>query len=157
METFVQQGSVSIPSLESVNNDDEVKRVDLNKAMFNSKRCSESPNTRYKRCLSMEEVITKEEQQGERILTLFPLLEKLELYRVPKLAHFFLTECALEIPCLEEVRIHDCPEMKTFIKQETSVSTPCLKSVNNDYRVKVGDLNIWTQQRFNSKEPLYPK
>ncbi|WMV30013.1 hypothetical protein MTR67_023398 [Solanum verrucosum] len=210
METFVQQGYVSIPSLESVKNDDEVKRVDLNKAMFNSKiscpnleklyingansitaLCSDQlPNAYFSKlevlyiwncgklrnlmspsvargvlnlrilairdCLSMEEVITKEEQQGERILTLFPLLEKLELYRAPKLAHFFLTECALEIPCLEEVRIHDCPEMKTFIKQETSVSTPCLKSVNNDYRVKVGGLNIWTQQRFNSKVCLVP-
>uniref|UniRef100_M0ZTK8 Disease resistance protein; Calcium-binding EF-hand; AAA ATPase n=1 Tax=Solanum tuberosum TaxID=4113 RepID=M0ZTK8_SOLTU len=121
----------------------KIEKLDVS---ISGQRCSESPNTRYKRCLSMEEVITKEEQQGERILTLFPLLEKLELYRVPKLAHFFLTECALEIPCLEEVRIHDCPEMKTLIKQETSVSTPCLKSVNNDYRVKVGDLNIWTQQ-----------
>ncbi|TMX02901.1 hypothetical protein EJD97_019341 [Solanum chilense] len=37
IKTFVQQGSVSTPSLESVNNDDEVKVDDLNKAMFNSK------------------------------------------------------------------------------------------------------------------------
>ncbi|KAK6779025.1 hypothetical protein RDI58_025743 [Solanum bulbocastanum] len=38
MKTFVQQGiSVSTPSLESVNNDDEVKVDDLNKAMFDSK------------------------------------------------------------------------------------------------------------------------
>ncbi|PHT37080.1 hypothetical protein CQW23_24780 [Capsicum baccatum] len=37
MKTFVQQGSVSTPSLEIVNNDDEPKIVDLNNAMLNSK------------------------------------------------------------------------------------------------------------------------
>ncbi|XP_047253805.1 uncharacterized protein LOC124887915 [Capsicum annuum] len=37
MKTFIQQGTVSTLSFESVNNDDELKVVDLNKAMFNSK------------------------------------------------------------------------------------------------------------------------
>ncbi|PHU06020.1 hypothetical protein BC332_26842 [Capsicum chinense] len=36
MKTFVQQGSISTLSLKSVNNDDEVKVVDM---MFNSKVC----------------------------------------------------------------------------------------------------------------------
>ncbi|PHT37313.1 hypothetical protein CQW23_25013 [Capsicum baccatum] len=39
MKTFVQQGTASTPSLEIVNDDDELKVVDLNKAMFNSKVC----------------------------------------------------------------------------------------------------------------------
>uniref|UniRef100_M1AF86 Leucine-rich repeat n=1 Tax=Solanum tuberosum TaxID=4113 RepID=M1AF86_SOLTU len=40
MNMFVQHGIfMSIASLESVNNDDEVKAVDLNKVMFNSKVC----------------------------------------------------------------------------------------------------------------------
>ena len=39
IKTFVQQGSVSTPSLGSLNNDDEVKVVDLNKVMFNFKVC----------------------------------------------------------------------------------------------------------------------
>ncbi|KAF3619575.1 hypothetical protein FXO38_32840 [Capsicum annuum] len=39
MKTFIQQGTVSTLNLESVNNDDELKVVDLNKAMFNSKVC----------------------------------------------------------------------------------------------------------------------
>jgi len=40
MKTFVQQGVyVGTTSLKSVNSDDEVKVVDLNKAMFNSKVC----------------------------------------------------------------------------------------------------------------------
>ncbi|KAM3288779.1 hypothetical protein P3S67_022209 [Capsicum chacoense] len=37
MKAFIQQGSISTPSLESVNSVDELKVVDLNKAMFNSK------------------------------------------------------------------------------------------------------------------------
>lgn len=40
MKPLVQQGiSVSTPSLESVNSDDEKKVDDLNKAIFNSKVC----------------------------------------------------------------------------------------------------------------------
>ena len=88
---------------------------------------------RIQNCDSMEEVITK----GEGIMTLFPLLEKLELYTVPKLGHFFQTECTLEIPILKEVHIHDCPEMMTSVQQGISVSTPSLESVNNDDEVKV--------------------
>ncbi|XP_049399880.1 probable disease resistance protein At4g27220 [Solanum stenotomum] len=105
------------------------------------------------RCPSMEEVITEEKQQGQETKPLFPLLEKLKLYSLPKLRHFFLTRCALEFPCLIEVRIDECPKMNTFIQQGISVSTPSLKSVNFDYKeVKVDDLNKLTQQRFTSKE-----
>ncbi|WMV38705.1 hypothetical protein MTR67_032090 [Solanum verrucosum] len=207
MKPLVQQGiSVSTPSLKSVNNDDEVKVDDLNKAMFNYKvscpnleylyiydansisaLCSHQLPTAYfskletlhimncgklrnlmspsvargllnlrkldiTDCDSMEEVITKEEQKGEGIMTLFPLLKHLTLQRLPKLGHFFLTECTLEIPILRYVLIDYCPEMKTFVQQGISVSTPSLESVNNDDEVKVDDLNKWTQQRFNSKE-----
>ncbi|XP_015161430.1 ribosomal RNA processing protein 1 homolog A-like [Solanum tuberosum] len=42
--------------------------------------------------------------------------------------------------------------MKTFVQQEVSVSTPSLELLNNGYMVKVDDMNIWTQQRFNPKE-----
>ncbi|KAK4713926.1 hypothetical protein R3W88_019833 [Solanum pinnatisectum] len=204
METFVQQGiSVSTPSLESVNNDDEVKVVDLNKAMFNSKVCCPSleelliwgPNSisslysaisncllnKLERlevkscgklrnlmspsvargalnlrilnigaCESMKEVIT-EEEQGEDIITnepFFPQLEKLELFRLPKLGHFFLTEHALKFPFLKKVLICLCPEMKPLVQQGISVSTPSLESVNNDDEVKVDDLN---KAMFNYK------
>ncbi|KAH0653282.1 hypothetical protein KY289_030960 [Solanum tuberosum] len=196
MKLFVQHGiSVSTPSFESLNNDDEVKVDDLNKAMFNSKvscpnleylyiydansisaLCSHQLPTAYfskletlyilncgklrnlmspsvargarnlrildiKDCDSMEEMITKEEQKGEGIMTLFPLLKHLTLQRLPKLVHFFLKECTLEIPILRYVLIDDCPEMKTFVKQGIFVSTPSLASVNNDDEVKVDDLN----------------
>ncbi|XP_015165888.1 probable disease resistance protein At1g61310 [Solanum tuberosum] len=71
-------------------------------------------------CESMEEVITKEEQEGAGIMTLFPLLEQLHLIRLPKLGHFFLTNHALEFPYLRNVEIDDCPEMKTFVQQGIS-------------------------------------
>uniref|UniRef100_M1BEY4 Disease resistance protein; Calcium-binding EF-hand; AAA ATPase n=1 Tax=Solanum tuberosum TaxID=4113 RepID=M1BEY4_SOLTU len=208
MMTFVQQGSLSTPCLKRVNNDNEVKVDDLNRAMFNSKvschsledltihwansitvLCSYQLPTAYfsklvilavrncgklrnlmspsvargvlnlrilniAGCQSMEEVITLEEQQGKTIMTnepVFPRLEELQLGRLPKLRHFFLTEHALKFPFLREVKIDDCPEMKTFVQQEISVSTPILKWVNRDDEVKVDDLNKWTQQKFNSK------
>ncbi|KAM3288738.1 disease resistance protein SUMM2-like isoform X2 [Capsicum chacoense] len=106
-------------------------------------------------CQSMEEVITKEEQQGDEIMCndpLFPRLEKLKLENLPKLGHFILTKQALEFPFLREVEIHKCPEMKTFV-QQGSASTKSLKKVNNDDKVKVDDLNEWIHQRFiSSKE-----
>ena len=104
----------------------------------------------------MEEVITKEEQQGEEIMTLFPLLEELRLDDLPKLRHFFLTKRVTEFPFLIQVTIRECPEMKTFVQQGISVSTPSLILVNDDYEVKVDDLNKWTQQCFNSKVCLVP-
>ncbi|KAH0761531.1 hypothetical protein KY290_017604 [Solanum tuberosum] len=100
----------------------------------------------------MEEVITKEEQQGEGTMTLFPLLEELSLNKLPKLGHFFLTDHALKFPFLIRVWIDDCPKMKTIVQQGISVSTPSLEWLNYDCVVKVDDLNKWTQQRFNSKE-----
>ncbi|PHT37349.1 hypothetical protein CQW23_25049 [Capsicum baccatum] len=106
-------------------------------------------------CQSMEEVITKEEQQGDEIMCndpLFPRLEKLKLENLPKLGHFILTKQALEFPFLREVEIHKCPEMKTFV-QQGSASTKSLKKVNNEDKVKVDDLNEWIHQRFiSSKE-----
>ncbi|KAL3369785.1 hypothetical protein AABB24_007026 [Solanum stoloniferum] len=206
IKTFVQQGSVSTPSLESLNNDDEVKVVDLNKVMFNFKvtcpsleelriwmahnitaLCSHQLPTAYfsklerldvstcgklrnlmspllargvlnlrilkiAGCQSMEEVITEDEQQGEEMTNgpLFPRLEQLDLYDLPKLGHFFQTKHALEFPFLRKVYIYSCPSMKTF--GLGSVSTPSLESVNYDDEVKVDDLNKWIQQMFNSKE-----
>ncbi|KAG5583632.1 hypothetical protein H5410_054259 [Solanum commersonii] len=46
-------------------------------------------NLEIEDCESMEEVITKEEQQqGDGIMNLFPLLDELELCRLPKLGAF---------------------------------------------------------------------
>jgi len=104
-------------------------------------------------CQSIEKVITEEEQQGERIMTLFPLLEELHLLTLPKLGHFFLTEHALSFPFLKQVTISGCPEMKTFVQQGVYVGTTSLKSVNSDDEVKVVDLN---KAMFNSKVCLVP-
>ncbi|KAK6778235.1 hypothetical protein RDI58_024953 [Solanum bulbocastanum] len=69
-------------------------------------------------CISMEEVITEEEQQGEEIMTnepLFPLLEELYLYDLPKLGHFFMNKCSDDFPFLGVVWILNCPEMMAFV------------------------------------------
>ncbi|KAK6776234.1 hypothetical protein RDI58_027235 [Solanum bulbocastanum] len=103
-------------------------------------------------CYLMKEVITEEELQGEGIMTLFPLLEKLWLRNLSKLGHFFLTKHPLKFPFLRVVWIDDCPEIKTFVQQGISVITPSLQHVNYEYVGKVDDLNKWTQQRFTSQE-----
>ncbi|KAM3343643.1 hypothetical protein P3S68_025733 [Capsicum galapagoense] len=93
---------------------------------------------RISRCPSMEEVIKEEEQQGEEMTNerLFPLLEELCLYGLPKLRRFILTKYALKFPFLRDAKIVDCPEMKTFV-QQGSVSSVSIERVNNDNEVKV--------------------
>ncbi|KAH0729512.1 hypothetical protein KY289_000700 [Solanum tuberosum] len=102
-------------------------------------------------CLSMEEVITEEEQEIMTNEPLFPLLEALVIRNLLKLRHFFLTKRALEFPFLSVVHISECPQMKTFVPG--SLSTPNLKEVSYAFArsAKVNDLNGWIQQRFNSK------
>ncbi|PHT37359.1 hypothetical protein CQW23_25059 [Capsicum baccatum] len=98
-------------------------------------------------CESIEEVITEGEQEGDEIMCndpLFPVLDNLVLYQLPKLGHFILSKQAFEFPFLKEVDIRVCPKMKAFIQQGT-VSTPSLESVNNDDELKVVDT------MFNSK------
>lgn len=99
-------------------------------------------------CHSMEEVIREDEQQGEGIMTLFPMLEVLKLHTLPKLGHFFLTEHALKFPLLRDMKIFDCHEMKTFVQWGISESTSSLQNVNSDDEVKVDDLS---NAMFNSK------
>ncbi|PHT37356.1 hypothetical protein CQW23_25056 [Capsicum baccatum] len=167
MKTFIQQeGSignslstssketVSTLNLESAKNDDELKVVDLNKAMFNSKSLLNLRKLKIEYCPLMEEVITEEEQQGEEIMTnepLFPRLEELILYKLPNMGHFFLTKHALGVSFLRAVKIRKCPEMKMFV-QQGYVSTPSLENVNSDDEVKVDDVNEWIHRRFISKE-----
>ncbi|KAM3288788.1 hypothetical protein P3S67_022218 [Capsicum chacoense] len=76
-----------------------------------------------KDCESIEEVITKGEQEGDEIMCndpLFPVLDNLILYQLPKLGHFILTKQAFEFPFLKEVDIRVCPKMKAFIQLELS-------------------------------------
>ncbi|PHT69901.1 hypothetical protein T459_25005 [Capsicum annuum] len=67
---------------------------------------------------------------------LFPLLEELCLYGLPKLRRFILTKYALKFPFLRDAKIVDCPEMTTFV-QQGSVSSVSIERVNNDNEVKV--------------------
>ncbi|KAK6779065.1 hypothetical protein RDI58_025783 [Solanum bulbocastanum] len=165
MKTFVQQGVyVGTTSLKSVNNDDEVKVVDLNNALFNSKvSCSSLENlsiiransitSLFSRQLPIEPYFSKlQTLEVEKCGKLRNLMSPLVSRGLPKLGHFVLTKHALEFPFLKEVVIHDCPEMKTFVQQGVYVGTTSLKSVNNDDEVKVVDLNKWIQQRFNSQK-----
>ncbi|WMV31119.1 hypothetical protein MTR67_024504 [Solanum verrucosum] len=65
---------------------------------------------RIQNCESMEEVIT----EGEG--TLFPRLQVLKLWDLPKLGHFFMRRRAPDFPLLRIVYIRGCPEMKPFVQ-----------------------------------------
>ncbi|KAG5631626.1 hypothetical protein H5410_003343 [Solanum commersonii] len=53
----------------------------------------------------------RRDHSRRRNYTLFPLLKELDLTDLPKLWHFFLTECTFEFSFLKKVKIDDCPEM----------------------------------------------
>ncbi|PHU05992.1 hypothetical protein BC332_26814 [Capsicum chinense] len=174
MKKFVQQGSVNIPSLLELAGANCITSLcthQLPMGYFSKleklvvRKCGELRNLmsqsmargllnlrtlRILECQLMEEVITEEEQQGEEIMTnepLFPVLEELKLYDLPKLGHFILTKHVVEFPFIKEVDIRDCPKMESFIQQGT-VSTLNFESVNNDDELKVIDFN---KIMFNSK------
>ncbi|KAM3288829.1 hypothetical protein P3S67_022259 [Capsicum chacoense] len=114
MKTFVKQGSVSTSCLESVNNDDELKVVDLNKAMFNSKVS----------CPNLKEL----ELDGANCITAlclhqlslgyFSKLEKLEVRRCGELRNLMSPSVPRGLLNLRTLWIQDCQSMEEVITEE---------------------------------------
>ncbi|PHT71551.1 hypothetical protein T459_26655 [Capsicum annuum] len=111
MKTFVQQGSVSTPSLNSMNNDDEVKVVDT---MFNSKVS----------CLNLKEL----ELAGANCITslcthqlpmgYFSKIEKLEVRRCGELRNLMSTSLARGLLNLRILSIEECQSMEEVIAEQ---------------------------------------
>ncbi|PHT37368.1 hypothetical protein CQW23_25068 [Capsicum baccatum] len=111
MKTFVQQGSVSTPSLNSMNNDDEVKVVDT---MFNSKVS----------CLNLKEL----DLAGANCITslcthqlpmgYFSKIEKLEVRRCGELRNLMCPSLARSILNLRILSIEECQSMEEVIAEQ---------------------------------------
>ncbi|KAH6799671.1 hypothetical protein C2S53_004143 [Perilla frutescens var. hirtella] len=70
-------------------------------------------------CDDLVEVIKDDEEEkaasgGQKTTLLFPKLQELELYRLPKLVSFCEWKCNVELPSLRQVEIEECPNMKYF-------------------------------------------
>ncbi|KAL3338458.1 hypothetical protein AABB24_027534 [Solanum stoloniferum] len=114
IKTFVQQGSVNTPSLESLNNDDEVKVVDLNKVMFNFKVT----------CPSLEELRI---WMAHNITALcshqlptayFSKLERLDVSTCGKLRNLMSPLLARGVLNLRILTIAGCQSMEEVITEE---------------------------------------
>ncbi|PHU06005.1 hypothetical protein BC332_26827 [Capsicum chinense] len=114
MKMLVQQRSVSTSSLKSVNNDDELKVVDLNKAMFNSK--VSCPNLELLRLYKANSVGSLFSHQLPT--TYFSKLETLEVENCGKLRHLMSPSVARGLLNLRILILRDCESMEEVITEE---------------------------------------
>ncbi|PHT37315.1 hypothetical protein CQW23_25015 [Capsicum baccatum] len=114
MKTFVQQGTASTPSLEIVNDDDELKVVDLNKAMFNSK--VSCPNLQVLELYGDKSISTLCSHQLP--MGYFSKLEKLEVENCGKLRNLISPLVASGLLNLRTLRIKECQSMEEVITEE---------------------------------------
>ncbi|OWM85504.1 hypothetical protein CDL15_Pgr019128 [Punica granatum] len=78
-------------------------------------------------CDSMEEVIVKEEGDGEGIYELtFPRLSSLKLCHLNNLICFSSASCSFYFPSLEDLSLKDCHKMEAFISPITHTETAAL-------------------------------
>ncbi|KAL8517965.1 hypothetical protein ACS0TY_009310 [Phlomoides rotata] len=99
-------------------------------------------------CKNMVKVIEEEVEEYSHETTLFPHLEVLYLYDLPKLKIFCEWKCALKLPALKEVIIDGCSKMDRF--SLGSLTTPKLKTINIEYNyiTITEDLNNVLMQHF---------
>ncbi|KAG5577432.1 hypothetical protein H5410_057566 [Solanum commersonii] len=117
--------SVSTPSLESVNNDDEVKVDDLNKAMFDSKVSCPNLDT-----LSISSVNSISVVCSHQLSTAyFTKLETLEVVGCGKLRNLMSPSVAKGLLNLRKLEIEDCQSMEEVIPKGEGIMTlfPLLK------------------------------
>ncbi|KAM3339407.1 hypothetical protein P3S68_029276 [Capsicum galapagoense] len=115
MKTFVQQGSVSTPSLNSMNNDDEVKVVDM---MFNSKVCLVPRyNYLFVSCIHTPLVYFSHSRFNVRIVIVSCLnLKELELAG----ANCITSLCTHQLPMgyfskIEKLEVRRCGELRNLM------------------------------------------
>ncbi|PHT37343.1 hypothetical protein CQW23_25043 [Capsicum baccatum] len=114
MKMLVQQRSVSISSLKSANNDDELKVVDLNKAMFNSK--VSCPNLEM---LSIWKANSITALCSHQLPTAyFSKLKALGVQNCGKLRHLMSPSVARGLLNLQILGIKGCQSMEEVITEE---------------------------------------
>ncbi|PHT96936.1 hypothetical protein BC332_34139 [Capsicum chinense] len=150
LKTFIQQETVSTLNLESVNNDDELKVVDLNKAMFNCKVTC--PNLKY---LVLYEANSITALCSHQLPTAyFSKLERLEVRDCGKLRNLMSPSVARGLLNLRTLCIQECQSMEEVITEEEQQGkeimcseplSPRLEDLYLNDLPKLGHF-IWTKQ-----------
>ncbi|KAH6808417.1 hypothetical protein C2S51_029525 [Perilla frutescens var. frutescens] len=105
-------------------------------------------------CAELVEVIKDDEEENrQRTTLLFPKLQELQLYGLPKLVSFCEWKCDVELPSLRKVVIKRCPNMKYFT---LGLLTTKLESIEIDYKDFGGvkDLNDTLHQHYLAQEKI---
>ncbi|PHU05960.1 hypothetical protein BC332_26782 [Capsicum chinense] len=150
LKTFIQQETVSTLNLESVNNDDELKVVDLNKAMFNCKVTC--PNLKY---LVLYEANSITALCSHQLPTAyFNKLERLGVRDCGKLRNLMSPSVARGLLNLQTLCIQECQSMEEVITEEEQqgkeimCSEPLFPRLEDLYLNDLPKLGhfIWTKQ-----------
>ncbi|KAM3288844.1 hypothetical protein P3S67_022274 [Capsicum chacoense] len=112
MKTFVQQGSMSTPSPKSMNND--VKVVDLNKAMLNSK--VSCPNLEVLELFNANSITALCSHQLP--IAYFSKLKELTVHNCGKLRKLMSPSVARGLLNLQRLSIKECQSMEEVIAEE---------------------------------------
>ncbi|PHT27493.1 hypothetical protein CQW23_32897 [Capsicum baccatum] len=114
MKTFIQQGTVSTLNLESVNNDDELKVIDLNKAMFNSKiSCPILENLSINAANNITTLFSHQLPSSY-----FSKLKELTVRKCGKLRNLMSPSVARGLLNLRTLWIADCQSMEEVITED---------------------------------------
>ncbi|XP_047253417.1 disease resistance protein SUMM2-like isoform X2 [Capsicum annuum] len=114
MKTFIQQGTVSTLNLESVNNDDELKVIDLNKAMFNSKiSCPILENLSINAANNITALCSHQLPTAY-----FSKLKELTVRKCGKLRNLMSLSVARGLLNLQTLWIADCQSMEEVITED---------------------------------------
>eukprot|EP00257_Ricinus_communis_P018288 XP_015576965.1 uncharacterized protein LOC8266842 isoform X2 [Ricinus communis] len=87
-----------------------------------------------KRCPSMEEIITKGEEQVLLDKPIFPSLYYINFESLPCLRSFYSGSDAIECPSLEKVVVVDCPKMEAFSSKFLRERGPLDKRNTNSFQ-----------------------
>ncbi|KAH6799680.1 hypothetical protein C2S51_036164 [Perilla frutescens var. frutescens] len=109
-------------------------------------------------CAELVEVIKDDEEEDrQRTTLLFPKLQQLHLYHLPKLVSFCEWKCDVELPSLKKVIIQSCPNMKYLtlgLLAAPDLEDFTLSNFNNYRQVPYDNQKVLSIE--GNENPFYP-
>ncbi|XP_020971098.1 uncharacterized protein LOC107626874 isoform X3 [Arachis ipaensis] len=102
-------------------------------------------------CMSLKEIVGKEEESGTEDIIEFKRLHRITLKYLERLECFYSGNATLNLPSLIRVDIVRCPKMKIFSQTEINVKPPLFQVFYSSYEVErlfLDDLNVAVACQF---------
>ncbi|XP_020971099.1 uncharacterized protein LOC107626874 isoform X4 [Arachis ipaensis] len=108
-------------------------------------------------CMSLKEIVGKEEESGTEDIIEFKRLHRITLKYLERLECFYSGNATLNLPSLIRVDIVRCPKMKIFSQTEINVKPPLFQVFYSSYEVErlfLDDLNVAVACQFLQQKYL---